>query len=332
MTSSVLFASPSNILTCKTMGGRLRDKIGKSTDGLDGTVLNVFDSTINIKTDDDELLIVSLGNVASPITLNIEYLESRNRSKKLNSLSNFVLAGDRACILEEVAPRSDKIDNITTKISLGNATIIVDRPNYFENKIQRFHRRSLSNFLVHGEYLSLVLRECATSSGRQGCLLNPDMTTKGLLSEFLETVYDGADALDIVASREVESRLCRALLGLCGRGPGFTPAGDDFISGFLAMFNYICGSLNRGSSSAIIPGPSFACLTSWISFKLMEYNAAGLVDMEIQALINSAAQGDVLSYADKIRSLSKRGHTSGLDFSTGATFALCMAANSIIAE
>jgi hypothetical protein len=51
--------------------------------------------------------------------------------------------------------------------------------------------------------------------------------------------------------------------------------------------------------------------------------------MEIEGLINSAARGDVLSYADKIISLSKRGHTSGLDFSTGATFALCMIANNI---
>lgn len=54
-----------------------------------------------------------------------------------------------------------------------------------------------------------------------------------------------------------------------------------------------------------------------------------LDELIVLSLGKVAAKGDALSYADKVRSLSKRGHTSGLDFSTGATFALCMAANSI---
>jgi hypothetical protein len=64
----------------------------------------------------------------------------------------------------------------------------------------------------------------------------------------------------------------------------------------------------------------------------MEYNAMGLVDVQIQELINSAAKGDILLYADRIRTLSKRGHTSGLDFSTGSTFAMLMTADSVIKD
>jgi hypothetical protein len=309
--TSLLFQP--TIFTCKTMGGRCGQKL------TDGTVLNVFDSTVNIKTDDDELVIISLGKVASPITVNIV---SRVDPEHRNTLLDFIFAGDRVRFTGQMV--SDTGNN-TAKISLGKAVILLDRPDYFENKIQAFYERSLANFLIHDECLFHELKECADS--RRGCLLNPDMTTRGLLSEFLATIYDGADTIDI-ASHGIASRLRGALLGLCGRGPGFTPAGDDFISGFVTMLNFIRSSLNIGP--AIIPGSEFARLTTWTSFKLIEYNAMGLVDVEIEGLINSAARGDVLSYADKIRSLSKRGHTSGLDYSTGATFALCMAAGSII--
>jgi hypothetical protein len=294
-------------------------------------VLNVFDSTINIKMDDSELLILSLGKVPSPITVNIVRKvdpERRNVLKRPDSLSDFVFAGDRARFTGQMDLDPGKAGNKTEKISLGKATILLDRPNYFENKIQRFREHSIPNFLMYDEYLFLTLRECANSS-KKGCLLNPDMTTRGLLSEFLATVYNGADTIDI-ANEEIVSRLCRALLGLCGRGPGFTPAGDDFISGFVSMFNCIRSGLDIGST--IIPGSEFARLTTWTSFKLIEYNAMGLVDLEIQELINSAVQGDVLSYAGKVRSLSNRGHTSGLDFATGTTFALRIAADSIIKD
>jgi hypothetical protein len=294
------------LFICKTMGSRFRQK------STDGTVLNVFDSTVNIRTDEDELFILSLGKVPSPVTANI----SRADPELRDAFSDFVFAGDRACFTA---------GNNNAEISLGRAVVLLDRPDYFENEIQRFHERVLPNFLIHDEYLFYALRECADS--RLGCLLNPDMTTRGLLPEFLATVYDGTDTIDI-ASHGTISGLRAALLGLCGRGPGFTPAGDDFISGFVTMLNCLRSSLNLGP--AIIPGSEFARLTTWTSFKLIEYNAMGLVDVEIEGLINSAARGDVLSYADKIRSLSKRGHTSGLDYSTGATFALCMAAGSII--
>lgn len=331
MTSVLFPLAPSTTFICKTMGSRWREKIAQSTDCLGGTVLNVFDNTINIKMDGNELLILSLGKIASPITVNIvgkNDPEHRKRWERRNSLSDFVFVGDWARIMGAMVPSGGKVGNSTAEISLGKAAILVDRPDYFENEVQRFDENSLHSFLTYDEFLFSVLGECAKSC-KQGCLLNPDMTTKGLLPEFLATTYDGADTINI-GSREVEARLNRALLGLCGRGPGFTPAGDDFISGFVTMLNCIRSGLNIGP--AIIPGPEFARLTTWTSFKLIEYNAIGLVDIEIQGLISSAARGDVLLYADKVRSLSKRGHTSGLDFSTGVTFALCMAADSIIKD
>ena len=305
---------PSTVFLCKTIGSRWHEKITQSTERLDGTVLNVFEKTINIKMDGDELLVLSHGKNPSPITINIA-------SEQHDSISDFVSPGDHVTV-KGMGPCNGKTSNIA-EISLGNALILADTADCFKNNLVRFDENSLRSFLGYDKDLFLVLAECADS--RQGCLLNPDMTTKGILSEFLAHL-DDTGAFDIADPR-VNARLCRALLMLCGRGPGFTPAGDDFISGFITMFNSIRNGLSMGP--AIIPDPEFTGLTTWTSFKLIEYNAMGLVDIQIQEFLNSAAQGNILSYVDKIRSLSKRGHTSGLDFLTGATFALYMAANSI---
>lgn len=325
--------------SCKCLGIKWREIIARSTDndGLIGEVLNVFDRTINVRIEDnDELLVLSSGKVASPITANIlpkklvqEYHKKR-RKLPLDSLSDFVFPGDQVSV---IVPRTflhirKACINTSAKIRLGKATILIDRPDYFENKIQEFSKDSLHCFLIYEEYLLSVLKQCAEPAKR-GCLLNPDMITKGLLPEFLAAVCNSDDHTVVdIGSQQFDARLHAALLGLCGRGPGFTPAGDDFISGFVTILNCIRKSFNTGPP--IVIGPEYAHLTSWTSFKLMEYNAMGLVDIEIQELINSAAKGDAFSYANQLRSLSSRGHTSGLDFATGATFALNIAADSII--
>src|SRR5918995_1826496 len=69
-----LSASTTALFTCKCMGIKCREIMDQSTNNnpLTGIVLNVFDRTINVKIDDnDELLVLSLGEVASPITVNI---------------------------------------------------------------------------------------------------------------------------------------------------------------------------------------------------------------------------------------------------------------------
>ncbi|MGH9878575.1 MAG: DUF2877 domain-containing protein [Nitrososphaerales archaeon] len=133
--------------------------------------------------------------------------------------------------------------------------------------------------------------------------------------------------MDIRSPRFADT-LTRSLLGFCGRGPGFTPGGDDFISGILAILNWIRLALKLGSP--IIPGSEYRKLTTWTSFKLMECNAQGLVDIEVQDLINSIAEGDVLHYGNLIRQIAKRGHTSGIDFVTGATVAVYLAIDNMM--
>jgi hypothetical protein len=285
-------------------------------EGLFGTVLNVFDKTINIETINDKLFVVSLGQVVSPLTVNV--IQSANSPTCFSSFTDLVRNGDHVFI----APKTSLEDGKIADILLGSKCIIlINKPvQLFENHILKPDLENLQKFFEHKEHLLSMLRE--SSVDRTGSLLNPDITTKGLLSDFM-IQNNGID----IRNPGFADSLSRSLLGFCGRGPGFTPAGDDFISGILTVLNWIRLGLELGSS--LIPGPAYRKLTTWTSFKLMESNARGLVDIEVQGLINSIATGDVLHYADSIRRIAKRGHTSGIDFATGATIAVYLAINGI---
>ena len=148
-------------------------------------------------------------------------------------------------------------------------------------------------------------------------MLMPDITNRGLLTAFLGQLV--REKL-VSNHHEFADKLMQGLLELCGKGPGFTPAGDDFIAGYLAMLNWLFVTMRLANS--IIPGYEFLSLTTWTSFKLMEYSARNLLDDQAQAMINCLARNNVDAYVEAIELISKRGHTSGLDFATGMTLAL----------
>jgi hypothetical protein len=320
--------SPTIFSTCKCIGGIHRN-ITCSTEGLFGTVVNVFKKAVNIKTNEDKLLVISVGTVPSPITINIgPLMDWSSPDFSFNSsFLDFVQNSDQVHVIHK--PRSNnesrQLSNII-HIRVGKCIILVNEPiHFFENDILKLKVDTLEKFIDYRQTLFSVLRECAFSQ-RAGCLLNPDTTTEGLLPKFLNSIQEDNGAIDISSSMLTE-KLSSCFLELCGRGPGFTPAGDDFIGGFLAIFNWIRTSLKIGVP--IVLGPEYRKLTTWTSFKLMECNAHGLVDIEVQDLINSIAKGDVLQYTDSVRLIAKRGHTSGIDFATGATVGLYLAMDSL---
>lgn len=293
-----------------------------SHEGYIGIVLNVFDRAINIKTSKDELLVVSLGQVASPLTMNVVPLASS--TTRFSRFTDLVQNGDHVLVARKNSSGDTEIVG-HAQIMLGSrCAILMKKPvRPFENCILKPDLESLLKFSDYREHLLSVLRERAKT--RSGSLLNPDITTEGLLSEFMNLIHD--HAIDFKSSEFADS-LLRLLLGFCGRGPGFTPGGDDFISGIFTVLNWI--RLGLGLGSPIMPGPRYQKLTTWTSFKLIECNAQGLVDSEVQNLVNSIAKGDVLRYTRLIRQIAKRGHTSGIDFVTGATVAIYLAIDGTI--
>lgn len=313
--------SPTIFSTCKCIGGIHRN-ITFSTEGLFGTVVNVFKKAVNIKTNEDKLLVISVGTVPSPITINIgPLMDWSSPDFSFNSsFLDFVQNSDQVHVIRKSRSNNESrpVSN-NVHISVGNCIILVNKPiHFFENDILKLKVHKLEKFIDYRQLLFSVLRECAFSQ-KAGCLLNPDTTTEGLLPKFLSSIQEDNEVIDIRSTMSSD-KLSSCFLGLCGRGPGFTPAGDDFVGGFLAVLNWIRTSLKIGCP--IVPGLEYRKLTTWTSFKLMECNARGLVDIEVQDLINSIAKGDVMQYIDSIKLIAKRGHTSGIDFATGATVGL----------
>jgi hypothetical protein len=263
-----------------------------------GSVINVFERTVNIRTNNDELLVVTLDRTRSPVNLNVSAGLTRQ-----GGFSGLVRHGQTAAI-------NGAGTGPLVMFQVGSIAVSIDAPDVFQSLLQMTKPSALHSFTAAVDRIFSFL--AAEAEKRAGCLLNPDMTTEGLLSKFLGQL----------ASPEASNHqeLVNALAGLCGRGPGFTPAGDDFIAGYLAVSNWLGSAMKLGP--AIIPGEEFARLTTWTSFKLMEYSARGLLDDQAQLLLNSVTGGSVDDYLRCAWLVGRRGHTSGLDFATGATIGL----------
>ncbi len=195
----------------------------------------------------------------------------------------------------------------------NDVTIGVRKWRLFENNLGYVTIRSLSKF--RDKFDSIFPSMIKLS--RSGCLLSPDITTRGLLPEQIRVINSNSKKTDDGAV--FAALMARTLGKLCGRGPGYTPAGDDFISGFLTMFNWCAKCLDF---ERIILPEEYSTMTSWTSYKLMEYSQECICDEEIQGMVNSLALGRSDEYSKKMVPLSSRGHTSGVDLVTGMTCAL----------
>ena len=108
---------------------------------------------------------------------------------------------------------------------------------------------------------------------------------------------------------------------LIGRGGGFTPAGDDFVGGFLANFNYVARC--RKSRQVRLPRALIRGRTVPESGVILSQSARGNVDEGMASLI-VASTGGSASFYDELVAVARRGHTSGIDMSLGVL--LCDAA------
>ena len=280
--------------------------------GTVGKTLNAFDTTINIRTDKDELLVITLGKLRSPVNLNVTPGNANMGFKQ---------------IVGEDAKARIQNENIGKKpraaLFVGDAIIMVSEHDKFRNHFSCLDPHAIQIF-ANSSYRIFSALESQAQANRFGCLLNPDMTTRGLFAGFMDQLISDNAILD---QHEFDNRISKGLQQLCGKGPGFTPAGDDFIAGYLAMSNWLSDAMELGD--AVIPGNDFSVLTTWTSFKLIEYGARNLLDDQAQNMINCVAHNNLDAYIRAVGLISKRGHTSGLDFATGTTIALFAAADRV---
>jgi hypothetical protein len=187
----------------KTVGARAlllisKDEIGKA--------VSIFSNTVNIRTLDDELIVLTAKGLRSPIHINI--------------------VGQA---LDRCVRALAKVVKEEGSIRVGNLKIELEGFNVYEN---RFVEPSFSGLkrLKGGEnYIILLLHLLE----REGSVLSRNFMGRKELYDFYSSLIKGGRELD-------------AMLGLLGLGPGYTPSGDDFLAGYLAGRNHLSAITGSG--------------------------------------------------------------------------------------
>jgi Protein of unknown function (DUF2877) len=290
---------------CQWVGNLHATRMLSERYDLYGDVISVFDTTLNVKTNNDDLLVVTISKVRSPINMNVlPIFNEKERGGGKQGFRGIIDFGAEVKIQKN-------------EMSIGNVIFWLGKCRVFQSTLDRLPTaKILSEFMNKSDEIFKILK----TYSRKGCLLSADLTTKGLLSKFLKNVQSHQCGYSNAFTATAAAMMSQELLDLCGKGPGYTPSGDDFIAGYLVVFNWISKSLNFNTIN--FPIEKYAPLTSWISSKLIDYSKRNLCDEEIQAMINSIAAGDLSQYLSSIVKISRRGHTSGIDIVTGMTVAL----------
>ena len=253
--------------------------------GRRGTVTRVFQRSAYVRSGEDFLLLL-WGDLRSPMTVNVEG----------NAATDGILAGER-CKLSRNGIILDSGSIDTKGADLFRSTLLERR------KVILPERRALRKGVA-------VLRSLYDASP-SGPTLNKD----GELKIFAE------NTLLPLASEGAEPRSPANYMPLVGRGGGFTPAGDDFLGGFFATFNFIARF--RKSRQIRIPRALLRGRTVPESANVLFHSARGYVDEGMERLILRSLDGG-RGFSDQLIEVVHRGHTSGLDMSLGVL--LCEAA------
>jgi hypothetical protein len=101
---------------------------------------------------------------------------------------------------------------------------------------------------------------------------------------------------------------------LVGRGTGFTPAGDDFLGGFAAAYNF--AARFHGWKRITFQNRRLRSMTISESAAMLSYAARGYVDESMERLI-IRSMGEEGPFHRELLAVARRGHTSGIDMSLG---------------
>jgi hypothetical protein len=259
----------------------------KTNPGPIGQVINSFQNSFYIRTHEDELVFVTNRSLGSPITVNVE--SNSNFEKLIPPNSSVTLRGEQILIDDYVAirlatakPYKSPIEPIASKLAVNH------------NELGR---------------VAFILGILNVSSS----VLDINGISHDQSGRFAHKA-----ALQLRAPFHDEQFADEAL-ELVGLGTGFTPSGDDLLGGFLATWNALASMVGR--SKIQLDFERLINRTSWISAKLLDYMQRGLLDSEAAHAIRSTVLGDKGEFALAIEALLPRGHTSGLDISTGMILA-----------
>ena len=183
-----------------------------------GETVKVFENTVYLKTDHDDLICLTSKDVKAPMNLN------------LNTPVDFLKLD---CISKKV---------IRTPTGLKLETIVFNTKNSKIYPITKNHeiKNGLQNRVLFSvDEINLL--------DTLGSILDNHSPFFNELSYSIRSISESTQKRDLM-------KLSNQLSGIVGLGNGFTPSGDDFIVGFLFCLNRILSSSNHKHGKFVIMG------------------------------------------------------------------------------
>ena len=144
---------------------------------------------------------------------------------------------------------------------------------------------------------------------------NPTLPGDRVFREFIRSTLPGFASAGRPSMFKFES-----YADLIGRGGGFTPAGDDFVNGFVTTYNYVARRSNH--RQILFSKDELFRRTVPESAAMLWYGSRGHVDEGLGRLVLKSLRGD--DFGDELSLIARRGHTSGLDLGLGVLFCEAM--------
>ena len=183
-----------------------------------GETVEVFENTVYLKTDHDDLICLTSKDVKAPMNLN------------LNTPVDFLKLD---CISKKA---------IRTPTGLKLETIVFDTKNSKIYPITKNHeiKNGLQNRVLFSvDEINLL--------DTLGSILDNHSPFFNELSYSIRSISESTQKRDLM-------KLSNQLSSIVGLGNGFTPSGDDFIVGFLFCLNRILSSSNHKHGKFVIMG------------------------------------------------------------------------------
>jgi hypothetical protein len=250
----------------------------------EGRVSRVFRNSAYIVAG-DELVLLLLGGLRSPINANLPSVED---------LGDLFSVGE-LCIMS------------AGEIAFGGVTVRTNRARVYRSDLETTRPISpvTASTLAKGVRMLKLLYGAAPSD------LN--IFSDEAFRKFADSVL-----IPLAKGDPEEAHHLPYYLPLIGLGGGFTPAGDDFVGGFAATFNH--AARVEGDVEILFSTRELAGRTVPESAALIRYAQRGYVDEELAHLITSTLGGRRRFFEDLLQ-VARRGHTSGIDMSTGVLLA-----------
>jgi hypothetical protein len=253
-----------------------------------GEVIATFTNSFYLRTRDDELLFITNSSLRSPITINVAY--SGSFTDVVKPLEPVYLHDGRLC--------NSELSIVFTSTPDEDGKVLVYKNPY---------------------YLKLIEASILLST-----ILNLIENTRSILDQNQPMVHNSIGdfvkhGLLPLRKNGILSEFEAAASKIIGLGSGFTPSGDDFLLGFLVIYNSVSRAIAR--IPIHLEFAQLAGRTNWISAKLVDYAQRLQVDDQLLRVLQSMSN----AYLDTVTSLEAlipRGHTSGIDITTGAVLGL----------